>query len=89
MYQHSARNPHGTVIITHESGAVEERDSLQCCHCGLHWVVQPGSGRVRGWCMNCVGPHCGSEHCTKNCQTVEQFLERLEKHAARQALLAG
>ena len=51
--------------------------TLSCCHCGLHFVVQPGSGRTRGFCMNCNGPVCGPA-CAA-CVPTEQFLDNLEK----------
>ena len=54
--------------------------TLQCCHCAKHWVPQPGSGRVRGWCMNCNGPVCGPA-CAK-CVPIEQYLENVEKGRA-------
>lgn len=48
----------------------------QCVHCGLHWVVQPGSGKTRGFCMNCNGPVCG-EKC-QECIPNERQLEARE-----------
>ena len=33
--------------------------TIQCRHCGGHWIPKPSSGRVRGWCMKCGGPVCG------------------------------
>lgn len=51
--------------------------TLQCVHCGGHWYPRPGSGRVRGWCMNCSGPICGPS--CKDCVPVEQYLENMEK----------
>jgi hypothetical protein len=52
--------------------------TLCCAHCGGHWVPKPGSGRIRGWCMNCNGPVCGA-NCGKECVPVEQMLENTEK----------
>jgi hypothetical protein len=63
MYESTARRPAGHIIIVGESGPTIERDTLQCVHCDAHWVVVPGSGRRRGWCMKCRGPHCGASGC--------------------------
>ena len=54
-----------------------EAGTAQCCHCGGHWVVRPGSGKIRGWCMRCNGPVCGPA-CAK-CVPTEQLLENMEK----------
>lgn len=44
-------------------GPLMEADTLQCCHCGGHWMVQPGSGSRRGFCMRCKAVHCGAAGC--------------------------
>lgn len=53
--------------------------TMQCCHCGQHWIVQPGSGRQRGFCMRCnkttCGPNCPAG---QECVPHEQYLENLE-----------
>lgn len=68
----------GTVLITDpDSDAVVTAFTLQCRHCGQHWIPAPGSGRVRGFCQNCNGPICGPG-CQK-CVPVEQMLENIEK----------
>lgn len=54
-----------------------ETKTLQCVHCGGHWIPQPGSGRVRGWCSNCHGPICGPG-CVV-CVPTEQLLENIER----------
>jgi hypothetical protein len=51
--------------------------TLQCVHCGAHWLVQPGSGKIRGWCMQCNGPFCGPQ-CAK-CIPTDLLLENMEK----------
>jgi len=38
-----------------------EADTRQCCHCGSHWVHEVGSGKIRGYCMNCGGHVCGPQ----------------------------
>ena len=50
--------------------------TLQCVHCGRHWVPAPGSGRLRGYCAKCDGPVCGPD-CLE-CVPHERQLENLE-----------
>ena len=54
-----------------------EAGTLMCVHCGGHWIPQAGSGKTRGYCMNCAGPVCGP--CCAACVPTEQYLENLEK----------
>ena len=54
-----------------------EAATLQCVHCGGHWVPRPGSRRVRGFCTNCHGPICGPG--CQQCVPAEQLLENLER----------
>ena len=54
-----------------------EVGTLQCVHCGCHWIPMPGSGRVRGFCMNCSGPICGPD-CAE-CIPTELMIENMEK----------
>lgn len=61
-------------IITPDSST--EIDMLQCVHCGGHFELRPGSGKVRGFCMRCNGPVCGPQ-CAE-CVPFEQFLENRE-----------
>ena len=56
---------------------LREVGTLQCCHCGGHFPVQPGSGKTRGFCRNCMGPLCGKEACFV-CVPQEQQLENIE-----------
>ncbi len=73
MYQHTARKPKGYGVMTDE-GRGYECDSLQCCHCGAHWRVEPGSGRVRGMCRNCMQVTCGA----KKCDECMHFMKKIE-----------
>lgn len=52
-------HPHGHVIIDGR----EVGDTCQCVHCGAHWLWIKGSGRKRGWCINCQGFTCGTRAC--------------------------
>lgn len=76
------RNPHGYSVITYDDGTVIEGDTAQCCHCGCHWVVQPGSGNVRGWCFKCGAVTCGSQACDR-CLPLEKWFEEVERKATR------
>lgn len=80
MFNHSARNANGYAIWSNPDGKVEEKDTLQCVHCGAHWMVEPGSGIKRGYCLNCNGPHCGSKQC-HTCIPLEKFIDTIERKA--------
>lgn len=54
----------------------EQIPTYQCVHCGGHWEGRPGSGRTRGWCMQCNGPVCGPVCST--CVPYALQLENLE-----------
>ena len=73
------RTEHGTATYS-DPGAdrpILEVATQMCCHCGGHFVVQPGSGVLRGWCMNCSGVVCGPG-CFE-CIPTEVLLESMEK----------
>lgn len=74
--RHGVLKPHGHIIVTGEGGDVHS-DTLQCVHCGGHWKVEPGSGKLRGYCYNCSGPICGPK-CIE-CVPQEVMLEAMEK----------
>lgn len=61
------QNTHSKVssdlIIIDENGNEHQRECLKCVHCQQIWIVQRGSGKKRGFCMNCMGPTCGSKKC--------------------------
>ena len=86
--RHSALRPSGTVCITTPDGGETQHDTLQCAHCGRHWVVLPGSGRVRGFCLKCMKPTCGAPECDA-CDPVEAKLQRLEQQYEAAKQLAG
>lgn len=81
------------LIIVVDPGAdrpLAEIPTLQCVHCGGHFPVQPGSGRIRGFCGRCKGPVCGPG-CAE-CVPVELQLDNLEqsrRRNARQVLVAA
>ena len=76
--RHSARQPKGYVIITDPDAPTREYDTLQCVHCQAHWKVIPGSGRQRGYCLNCDGPTCGKKDCEEKCIPFEKAIEAIE-----------
>ena len=69
-------NPHGHLLIDGPGGR-REHDTLQCCHCGRHFVVITGSGRRRGFCARCAQVTCGAPGCA-NCLPYERRIELLE-----------
>jgi hypothetical protein len=74
----SVIHPHGTIIIVDPDAPREvQLDTLQCCHCQRIWVVQPGSGKRRGFCLKCNQVTCGSEACGE-CVPFEKKIELYE-----------
>lgn len=69
----SVRNPAGAIFVDGQQVA----DTLQCVHCGGHWVPQKGSGKVRGFCRRCMGPVCGPQCAV--CTPLEKWLDHVEK----------
>lgn len=57
---------------------VEVAATRMCGHCGAHFVMVRGSGRVRGWCLRCARITCGKRECDP-CVPYEKRLEALEK----------
>ena len=53
-------------------------DTKQCVHCGGHFLSVRGSGKIRGWCLSCVGITCGGAEC-RQCIPFEKKLELYEK----------
>jgi len=82
MYESTARNPHGYIIITEPEKETIELDTLQCCHCGAHFQVRRGSGTKRGWCGHCAGPTCGEVQCL-TCLPLEKWILNVEEEDRR------
>lgn len=74
--QNTMIRPNGLVIVQGGDGRTFEADTRMCCHCGKHWLVQPGSGNVRGFCGKCNAMICGPG-CLE-CVPLEKQLEILE-----------
>ncbi len=50
----------------------------QCCHCGKHFMMIKGSGKLRGFCLKCRKITCGCVECC-TCVPYEKQIENLEK----------
>ena len=75
------RRPHGHFSIVHpDSSMAVDGDTLQCCHCGVHWIPVKGSGIKRGFCRNCMQVTCGRPECN-TCVPQEKMLEIIERKA--------
>jgi hypothetical protein len=72
---------HAAGAIMHDGGSQHGwtvlGETLQCVHCGGHWIMEPGSGRERGFCARCMGPVCGMRNCWE-CIPEEQMLTNIE-----------
>lgn len=53
------RNPHGIIY----SNGREVATTLQCPHCGGHFISRKGSGHRRTFCMKCMAVTCGAAAC--------------------------
>lgn len=85
----SRRRADGYIHVVEPGQPDFEADTVMCVHCNAHWYLEPGSGRQRGWCWRCAGPHCGGPACW-TCVPLERKVdEALRRMAlARQMGLA-
>jgi predicted RNA-binding Zn-ribbon protein involved in translation (DUF1610 family) len=65
-----------------EAGAIltdgqQTATTLQCPHCGKHWIMRSGSGRLRGFCLKCMRVTCGAPECMA-CVPIEARLDHAE-----------
>lgn len=51
--------PSGHILINGQ----EVAHTMQCKHCGEHFISRKGSGKKRGWCFRCFGVTCGKNYC--------------------------
>jgi hypothetical protein len=79
----SVRRPAGYVETTDPVAGNQGGETLMCVHCQKHWIVQPGSGMQRGFCLNCDGPTCGKQHCEEHCVPFEKAIEQAEARGRR------
>lgn len=77
MSRHSNRKASGYFEVTGIAGELRRGDTLSCCHCGTMWVVAPGSGITRGYCVPCMKYTCGNPACDP-CVPYERRLENIE-----------
>jgi len=63
----------GYLIIV-GAGGTQEFTTKSCPHCGSHFVIIPGSGRLRHFCMLCHAPTCDKAACYEH----SPFLKRVE-----------
>mgnify|MGYP000849606095 CR=1 FL=1 len=68
--------PNGWLIGDFGDGHTVEYETVQCVHCGMHFPLMPGSGKIRGYCMRCAGPVC-SPACAE-CIPTDRLLYCLE-----------
>lgn len=61
---------------------VQVASTHQCSHCSQHFVMVPGSGRVRGFCTRCQALTCGAAACMP-CVPAEARLEHAEGKKTR------
>lgn len=88
MSGHSVLHSHGEAEWSDvECDRKIVRDCLQCCHCALQFYVTPGSGKRRGWCMNCAQATCGAEKCNP-CLHWKKKLELIESGKAGMELIS-
>ena len=78
--KHVSRITYGNVEISNpDNDKVENYDTLMCVHCGMHWTPIQGSGRKRGFCLNCMGVTCGQRPCMVDCVPYEKMIEGMER----------
>lgn len=70
--------PGGTLIVD----GMDTAQTQMCCHCGTHWTLVKGSGKRRGWCLECSGLTCGKPSCT-SCYPYEKQIDDMSKRGWR------
>ena len=76
---HSAPISHKRGVLVSsplDSDKKKECEFVQCCHCQRLWLYKPGSGKVRGFCLRCMGVTCGPD-CDE-CVPAMQMIENME-----------
>lgn len=57
------RKPHGLILVNGKEVAT----TLQCPHCGGHFISFKGSGHRRSFCARHMAVTCGKDACVKDC----------------------
>lgn len=66
------RKPHGIIF----QDGKEVASTLQCCHCGAHWIPRKGSGIRRGFCLRHMEVTCGADKCTNCIESAEDSFRK-------------
>lgn len=66
----------GLIIITDEKG-FNEMQTRACPHCGGHFIVIPGSGKLRHFCHLCHAATCDKVQCYEH-SSFEKRLDLVE-----------
>jgi hypothetical protein len=78
--KHTPRKAMGYIALSDpDLPNIVERETVMCVHCQMHWQIEPGSGKERGFCINCGGPTCGKEACETMCVPFMQAIEEMER----------
>lgn len=67
------RKPSGVFIVNDK----EVAHTIQCGHCGCHFISIRGSGKIRGFCMKCMKTTCGKIKCDV-CIPYEYKLDKID-----------
>ncbi len=57
----------------------QQAETRSCVHCQGIWIIRPGSGIHRGYCMSCDGLTCGKFLCETRCLPPEKWAEEQER----------
>lgn len=57
----------------------QQAETRSCVHCQRNWIIRPGSGIHRGYCMSCDGLTCGKFLCETRCKPIEKWAEEEER----------
>lgn len=66
--------PSGIILVNE----YEVASTVQCKHCGGHFVHRRNTGIQRGWCFNCAGSTCGQGKC-RECMHFKKKIGLYEK----------
>ena len=75
-------------VFERGAGQAETREATaQCVHCHAHFPLRPGSGKTRGFCMNCNGFICG-KRC-EQCRPFWRWIDEVEGRVNPTAVSVG
>ena len=74
--RHSQHKAQGFWEASNPDHGMTAGETVQCVHCGGHFLCSPGSGKIRGWCPRCNGYVCGPQ--CEECVPQELRLERMD-----------